>query len=43
MIAGAGEGSARKITSIENGDGLDRYEMYVDARDIEDKEEKKKW
>lgn len=42
LIAGAGEGSARKITSIENGKGLDRYELYVDARDIEDKEEKKK-
>ncbi|RFM19217.1 hypothetical protein C1147_12305 [Clostridium botulinum] len=43
LIAGSGEGSARKITSIENGTGLDRYELYVDARDITDKEEKKKW
>ncbi|EDU35750.1 MULTISPECIES: siphovirus ReqiPepy6 Gp37-like family protein [Clostridium] len=42
MIAGAGEGKDRKITSIENGKGLDRYELYVDARDITDKEEKKK-
>ncbi|MBY6878088.1 siphovirus ReqiPepy6 Gp37-like family protein [Clostridium botulinum] len=42
LIAGSGEGSARKITSIENGTGLDRYELYVDARDITDKEEKKK-
>ncbi|NFG97930.1 hypothetical protein FDC49_01970 [Clostridium sporogenes] len=42
LIAGAGEGSARKITSIEEGVGLDRYELYVDARDITDKEEKKK-
>ncbi|WP_096635848.1 siphovirus ReqiPepy6 Gp37-like family protein [Clostridium cochlearium] len=36
MIAGAGEGSARKITSIEEGQGLDRYELYVDARDLQD-------
>lgn len=36
MIAGAGEGSARKITSIEEGQGLDRYELYVDARDLSD-------
>lgn len=42
LIAGAGEGSARKITSIEEGQGLDRFEMYVDARDIMDTEEKKK-
>ncbi|MBE1305660.1 hypothetical protein G4W71_16775 [Clostridium botulinum] len=38
LIAGAGEGSARKITFIENGAGLDRYELYVDARDIQDTE-----
>lgn len=42
LIAGAGEGTARKITSIEKGQGLDRFEMYVDARDIMDTEEKKK-
>ncbi|KEI92150.1 siphovirus ReqiPepy6 Gp37-like family protein [Clostridium botulinum] len=42
LIAGAGEGKDRKITSIENGKGLDRFEVYVDARDITDKEEKKK-
>lgn len=42
LIAGAGEGTARKITSIEKAQGLDRFEMYVDARDIMDTEEKKK-
>lgn len=42
LIAGAGEGKDRKLTSIESGIGLDRFELYVDARDIEDKEEKKK-
>ena len=36
LIAGAGEGSTRKITSIEEGAGLDRYELYVDARDLQD-------
>ncbi|WP_049041121.1 siphovirus ReqiPepy6 Gp37-like family protein [Clostridium sporogenes] len=40
LIAGAGEGSDRKITSIEEGEGLDRYEFYVDARDLQDKEQK---
>lgn len=42
LIAGAGEGKDRKLTSIENTKGLDRFELYVDARDITDKEEKKK-
>lgn len=37
LIAGAGEGISRKLTSIENGTSLDRYELYVDARDIQDK------
>ncbi|WP_061334287.1 siphovirus ReqiPepy6 Gp37-like family protein, partial [Clostridium botulinum] len=42
LIAGAGEGKDRKLTSIGNTKGLDRFELYVDARDITDKEEKKK-
>mgnify|MGYP001409749470 CR=1 FL=1 len=41
LIAGAGEGKDRKITSIEEGQGLDRHEVYVDARDIEDTKEVK--
>ncbi|MCW6061439.1 siphovirus ReqiPepy6 Gp37-like family protein [Clostridium sporogenes] len=41
LIAGAGEGKDRKLTSIEQGKGLDRYELYVDARDIQDTEQKK--
>ena len=36
LIAGAGEGKDRKLTSIEQGQGLDRYELYVDARDVQD-------
>ena len=36
LIAGAGEGSERKTTTINNNsNGLNRYELYVDARDIE--------
>ncbi|MHB9909356.1 siphovirus ReqiPepy6 Gp37-like family protein [Clostridium botulinum] len=42
LIAGAGEGKDRRLTSIGNTKGLDRFELYVDARDITDKEEKKK-
>lgn len=41
LIAGTGEGEERKIAFIEKGQGLDRYEMYVDARDIEDEEDGK--
>ncbi len=36
LIAGAGEGKDRKLTSIERGLGLDRFELYVDARDLQD-------
>lgn len=36
LIAGAGEGENRKLTSIEKGEGLNRYELFVDARDISD-------
>lgn len=39
LIAGAGEGEDRRITEIEIGQGLNRYEIFVDARDIEDKED----
>ncbi|MEG2412560.1 MAG: siphovirus ReqiPepy6 Gp37-like family protein [Clostridium sp.] len=35
LIAGTGEGIARKKTTIGDANiGLDRYEIYVDARDI---------
>lgn len=33
-VAGEGEGSDRKIRGIGSGAGLDRYELWVDARDI---------
>lgn len=34
LIAGEGEGVARVTTSIGAGLGIDRHELYVDARDI---------
>lgn len=36
-VAGAGEGADRKVISVSNStlSGLDRYELYVDARDIQ--------
>lgn len=34
-VAGAGEGTARKHIVVGNAKGLDRYELYVDARDLQ--------
>lgn len=34
LIAGDGEGNQRKRQAIGTASGLDRYEIYVDARDI---------
>ena len=33
-IAGEGEGSARKIFTVGNSEGMERREIFVDARDI---------
>lgn len=33
-IAGEGEGNARKTTSVGTASGLNRYEIFVDARDL---------
>ncbi len=38
LIAGAGDGANRRKAITGVGSGLDRHEMYVDARDISDKE-----
>lgn len=35
LIAGEGEGEERVKISIEEGSGLDRIELYVDARDLQ--------
>lgn len=37
LVAGAGEGAARKRTSVGFATGLDRFELFTDARDISDK------
>lgn len=34
LVAGEGEGSERVKTSVGEASGLDRYEMFVDARDV---------
>ena len=34
LVAGEGEGNARKTTTIGESSGLDRKELYVDARDL---------
>lgn len=34
LVAGEGEGAARKRQSVGNASGLDRYEIYVEANDM---------
>lgn len=34
LVAGEGEGTARKTAAVGTASGLDRYELYVDARDV---------
>lgn len=34
LVAGEGEGTARKTATIGTASGLDRYELFVDARDV---------
>jgi len=34
LVGGEGEGAARKYTTVGNGSGLDRREIFTDARDI---------
>ncbi|WP_301553488.1 siphovirus ReqiPepy6 Gp37-like family protein [Desulfuribacillus stibiiarsenatis] len=36
IVAGQGEGISREITFVGAGTGTDRYETFVDARDLED-------
>lgn len=38
LVAGEGEGKARKKTIVGEASGLDRYELYVDARDVSSNE-----
>lgn len=34
LVGGEGEGDARRYTNVNNYSGLNRYELFVDARDI---------
>lgn len=34
LIGGEGEGASRKYTTVGNGSGLDRREIFTDARDV---------
>ena len=34
LVAGEGEGTARKTVTTGSASGLDRYELFVDARDV---------
>ncbi len=38
LVAGAGEGTDRKTVVVGEAQGLDRFEMYVDARDLQEKD-----
>ncbi|GAK09635.1 siphovirus ReqiPepy6 Gp37-like family protein [Geomicrobium sp. JCM 19038] len=38
-VAGQGEGAERRIVVVGDGDGLDRVEEFVDARDVEEEVE----
>jgi len=35
LVAGEGEGVEREFVAIVNGQGLDRYELFIDARDLQ--------
>lgn len=35
IVAGQGEGLERKVTTVGEAKGIDRYELFVDARDVE--------
>lgn len=35
LIAGEGEGAARELVTVGQGTGLDRFEVFVDARDLQ--------
>lgn len=39
-VAGAGEGAARKVIIVGTATGRNRYEMFVDAKDLQPDEEK---
>jgi len=38
LIAGEGEGAERALTTVGSGVGVDRFELFVDARDMQQEE-----
>jgi hypothetical protein len=38
LVAGEGEGTARQFVTVGGGTGFDRYELFVDARDLQQEE-----
>lgn len=38
LVAGEGEGLDRRTSSVGTAEGMDRYELYVDARDVSSNE-----
>lgn len=39
IVAGQGEGVDRRVIEVGNSEGYERYELFVDARDIEETDE----
>jgi hypothetical protein len=39
LVAGEGEGITRELVTVGEGVGLDRYELFVDARDLQSTDE----
>lgn len=35
LVAGEGEGTARQFVTVGSGTGFDRYELFIDARDLQ--------
>jgi hypothetical protein len=38
LVAGEGEGSDRAVVTVGGGDGEERYDLYVDARDLREED-----
>lgn len=41
LVGGAGDGAERKLAIVGNESGIDRYELFIDARDIQNTREVK--
>ena len=38
LVGGEGEGAARQFVAVGGGTGLDRYEMFIDAKDLREED-----